>query len=112
VTASACWLTSRLSTWTLIESIGAVVEKFATTWTGELTLLALGETMVTFCAKAMAAAKRNTKSVKMYENLRMKNPFRMVLLCRAHFWADARCEIHQVDVLSGRTESVTLLRFE
>jgi hypothetical protein len=43
-----------------MESIAAVLEKFATTWTGELLLLPLGDTKLTVCAKTTVDASRNT----------------------------------------------------
>jgi hypothetical protein len=58
----------------LTEEIGAGVEKFATTRTGEPTALALGETIVMSCAKAKVVAKRNTNDVKTLENLSTNNP--------------------------------------
>src|SRR6266496_820492 len=64
VTASG-WATSTLSSRTLIDSIGAVDEKFATTRTGEPAVLAVGETIFIFCAPAMMDTKRNGRSVRL-----------------------------------------------
>ena len=47
------------STDTVIESIGAVLEKFATTCTGEVVLL-LGDTILRVWAKTVVDASRNT----------------------------------------------------
>jgi hypothetical protein len=67
-----------------------VVEKFATTWTGEAAVPALGETIVTSCAKAIAAAKRNNKDVKVRDNLSKKNPPEWFCMSRTHFYTDPR----------------------
>src|SRR6266496_1258200 len=72
VTASG-WATSTLSSRTLIESIGAVDEKFATTRTGEPTVLAVGETILIFCAPAMMDTKRNGRSVRLRANSKGKS---------------------------------------
>lgn len=54
------------STETVIEVIGAVDEKSATTRTGELTVLVPGETMVAFWAKPVVAESRNTTGARMW----------------------------------------------
>jgi hypothetical protein len=48
-----------------MELMGAVAEKSATTRTGDVTVLELGETMVTLCVKAKSEEIRNTNSAKM-----------------------------------------------
>src|SRR5205814_1052082 len=62
------WATSAPSRTTLIDSIWAVDEKFATTWTGELTVLAVGETMLMVCAPAIMDTERKARIVREREN--------------------------------------------
>jgi hypothetical protein len=59
--------------------------------------------MVMFCAKATVAAKRNTKGVKVREKLRTKNPPEGFCHVAHTSTLTPGCEIHQVDVLSGRS---------
>ncbi len=87
-----------------------MAEKFATTWTGELTVVALGETMVTFCAKATVAAIRNKNGVRLRKNLSTKKILHNGFFV-SHTSTLTRGAIHQVDVLSGRGERAIFLRF-
>ena len=52
------WLTSAPSTNTMVAAMGLVLEKFATTRTGEVVAPSMGETMVTVCAKENVDASR------------------------------------------------------
>jgi hypothetical protein len=66
---TACgWATSAPSRTTLIDSIWAVDEKFATTWTGELTVLAVGETMLMVCAPVIMDTETKARIVRQREN--------------------------------------------
>ena len=55
-----------------MESIGAVLEKFATTCTGEVALL-LGETMLTVWAKTIEDVSRNTAGMILHVNADTKS---------------------------------------
>jgi hypothetical protein len=55
-----------------MESIGAVLEKFATTCTGEVALL-LGDTMLTVWAKTIEDASRNTTGMILRVNADTKS---------------------------------------
>src|SRR5947208_12455600 len=65
--------------------------------------------MVTFCAKATVAASRSANGVRLRKNLSTKKILHNSFFRLAQFQDDARCEIHQMDVLSGRGERANTL---
>src|SRR5437762_7788008 len=102
------WATSTLSSKILIDSIGAVDEKFATTRTGDPTVLAVGETILIFCAPAMMDTKRNGRSVRLRANSKGKSS-NIFLTLRAVPPDTSGNQV--VDLPSDRSERAITLEF-
>ena len=76
------WLTSALSTNTMVAAMAPLLEKFATTRTGEVVAPSTGETMVTVCAKENVDASRTKPPVRCGKIL--KTTSRIVLRVLRH----------------------------